>query len=99
MERAVDTLSRHAGCAIIHSTFFPNLAWKVPMTSSTSSLPPRLLIVDDDEQLAEALAHRFQRTGYQATLASTGEQGLELAGQRPFDIVLLDLHLPGVDGL
>src|SRR6266511_3557729 len=69
--------------------------------SMTPSAPTqaRLLIVDDDEQLAEALARRFQRTGHTATLASSGEQALEAAAQAPFDVVLLDLHLPGMDGL
>src|SRR5262245_31788403 len=65
----------------------------------TSAHPPRLLIVDDDEQLAEALARRFQRNGYVATLAASGERALEAAAHAPFDVVLLDLHLPGMDGL
>src|SRR5947208_14609488 len=69
------------------------------MSLPANSPPARLLIVDDDEQLAQALARRFQRLGYAATLVNSGEQALETAGQHAFDVVLLDLHLPGLDGL
>src|SRR5947208_3657145 len=69
------------------------------MSLPANSPPARLLIVDDDEQLAQALARRFQRLGYAATLVNSGEQALETAGHAPFDVVLLDLHLPGLDGL
>src|SRR4051794_9041828 len=60
---------------------------------------PRLLIVDDDEQLAEALARRFRRAGVPVTLAATGEAALAEAARANFDVALLDLHLPGMDGL
>jgi DNA-binding NtrC family response regulator len=66
------------------------------MTAPTSQA--RLLIVDDDEQLAEALARRFQRIGHAVKVVSSGEQALEAAAA-PLDVVLLDLHLPGMGGL
>jgi DNA-binding NtrC family response regulator len=69
------------------------------MTSAAATTThPRLLIVDDDEQLADALARRFQRNGYAATIAASGEKALA-AAHAAFDVVLLDLHLPGMDGL
>jgi DNA-binding NtrC family response regulator len=69
------------------------------MTQPPPPPSPRLLIVDDDEQLAQALSRRFQRLNYEATLAPSGEKALEAAAHQPFDVVLLDLHLPGMDGL
>lgn len=67
--------------------------------NAATHLPIRLLIVDDDEQLSQALARRFGKLGHETTLAATGEKALELAAHQSFDVVLLDLHLPGMDGL
>jgi DNA-binding NtrC family response regulator len=67
---------------------------------STPSLPPpHLLIVDDDTQLAEALARRFLKVGLRVTAATSGEQALVEAAKARYDVALLDLHLPGMDGL
>ncbi len=68
-------------------------------TPSAPTSSPRLLIVDDDEQLAQALMRRFQRLNYSVTLAASGEKALTAADHSPFDVVLLDLHLPGMGGL
>jgi DNA-binding NtrC family response regulator len=59
----------------------------------------RLLIVDDDEELRTPLARHFTRVGATVSVADCGEEGLALAERGPFDVALLDLHLPGIDGL
>ena len=59
----------------------------------------RLLIVDDDAPLCEALGRRFQKTGASVTLVCSGEEALAAAEQERFDVALLDLHLPGLNGL
>jgi DNA-binding NtrC family response regulator len=61
--------------------------------------PPRLLIVDDDEELRDTLARRFARAGLPVTTAESGEEALAKIGRAEFDVVLFDLHLPGMSGL
>jgi class 3 adenylate cyclase/CheY-like chemotaxis protein len=58
-----------------------------------------LLIVDDDQDNRDLLARRLQRLGYQVAVAANGLEGLELIQARKFDLVLLDLIMPGMDGL
>jgi len=64
---------------------------------STSNL--RLLIVDDDEQLRQTLAHRFERQGMAVVQAGSGEDALDKAAQARCDVALLDLNLPGIGGI
>ena len=59
----------------------------------------RLLLVDDDEILREALARRFERLGMSVTAAASGEEALGLAETVRFDVALLDLNLPGMSGI
>jgi DNA-binding NtrC family response regulator len=58
-----------------------------------------LLIVDDDEQLRQTLARRFQRQGLRVTQAARGEEALQQAADKRFDVALLDLNLPGMSGV
>jgi DNA-binding NtrC family response regulator len=58
-----------------------------------------LLIVDDDDELRQALADHFRRLGMAVTAAASGEEALERAGPGHLDVALLDLHLPGIDGV
>jgi len=62
-----------------------------------SDVTPRLLVVDDDEAIAESLAERFSARGYSVTIAGTG--GDAVAAATEADVMLLDLQLPGGDGL
>jgi two-component system, OmpR family, response regulator MprA len=62
-------------------------------------VPVRVLIIDDDRALRDALRRALGLSGYEIDTAASGEAGLErIAEQRP-DAVLLDVGLPGVDGL
>jgi len=58
-----------------------------------------ILIVEDEEHLADALAHNLQFEGYNTTVAHDGEQALQLTGAIQFDLVILDIMMPKVDGL
>jgi two-component system alkaline phosphatase synthesis response regulator PhoP len=58
-----------------------------------------ILIVDDEEHLADALAHNLQFEGYATTIAYDGEEGLQLARTIQFDLVILDIMMPKLDGL
>ena len=61
--------------------------------------PVRLLIVDDDDQLRQTLVRRFQRQGMAVTGAANGEEALVQAGQGRYDVALLDLHMPRMNGI
>jgi class 3 adenylate cyclase len=58
-----------------------------------------LLVADDDPGNRDMLARRLQRAGYQVALAENGRQALELVRAAKFDLVLLDLIMPDLDGL
>ena len=60
---------------------------------------PRLLIVDDIEDNRAILRRRFERHGYEVVEAESGAAALALIDQSPFDIVLLDVVMPDMDGL
>lgn len=58
----------------------------------------RILIVEDEKHLAEALAHNLKFEGYTPVVASDGETALEKLAAEEFDLVILDVMLPGVSG-
>jgi len=59
----------------------------------------RVLVVDDEPQIRRALAINLRARGYDVELAETGERALELAARTHPDVVVLDLGLPGIDGI
>ncbi len=59
----------------------------------------RILVVDDERQLLRALATNLRARGYEVDQAATGEAALMLAASHHPDLVVLDLGLPGIDGL
>jgi two-component system, OmpR family, KDP operon response regulator KdpE len=59
----------------------------------------RALIIDDEPQIRRALRAGLERNGYTVLLAASGEEGLDMAALHPSDIVILDLAMPGIDGL
>jgi DNA-binding response OmpR family regulator len=58
-----------------------------------------ILVVEDEAKVARALKEGLEREAYEVTVARTGEEGYFLLGARSFDLVVLDLMLPGRDGL
>jgi DNA-binding NtrC family response regulator len=58
-----------------------------------------LLVVDDDETNREILSHRLERQGYRVATAEDGAQALEAVRRQRFDLVLLDIMMPEVNGL
>ncbi len=59
----------------------------------------RVLLVEDDDHLAEGLAYNLRNTGYEVETAASGEAALQATERRAFDLMLLDVMLPGIDGL
>src|SRR3954451_1471472 len=64
-----------------------------------SGAPVRVLIIDDDRALRDALRRALGLAGYEVDTASGGEEGLSRIAAQPPDAVLLDIGMPGVDGL
>jgi DNA-binding response OmpR family regulator len=58
----------------------------------------RILLVEDERHLAEGLLYNLSAEGYEAVLARDGQEALQLFGQGPWNLVVLDLMLPLVDG-
>jgi DNA-binding response OmpR family regulator len=62
-------------------------------------MPLNILVVEDNHLLASNLADAFGRLGHLSDFAANGEHGLALALEHPYDVLVLDLALPGIDGL
>jgi DNA-binding response OmpR family regulator len=88
-ERPGEIASRAA--AVVHSS--------IPNAVHDMSLSLRILIVEDHEDLADALRVNLRSEGYHASVASDGRQALAMVRADPPDIVVLDLGIPGLDGL
>jgi two-component system response regulator PilR (NtrC family) len=58
-----------------------------------------ILVIDDEEIMREILEALLTREGYQVRLASSGEEGIELARTSPFDAAIVDVMMPGIDGI
>jgi DNA-binding NtrC family response regulator len=58
-----------------------------------------VLVVDDEEIMRDVLETLLSAEGYRVDLAKTGEEGLEAYGRRAYDVVLLDVSMPGMGGL
>src|SRR5690242_22167 len=59
----------------------------------------RVLVVDDEKLIRWSVAERLQRGGYDVVSAESGEQALEMLAGLPPDLMLLDVRLPGIDGV
>jgi len=59
----------------------------------------RILIIEDEEDIRELVRYNLAREKFSVTEAESGEAGLELVSQEPPDLILLDLMLPGKDGM
>jgi len=65
----------------------------------TNPMPTRVLLIDDDVRLYELLASYLEQNGFTVTAVSDGYQGLAALAAGTFDAVLLDVMMPGMDGL
>ena len=59
----------------------------------------KLLVVDDNEMNRDMLSRRLRRKGYEVVCAEDGYKGLDAVGREHFDMVLLDIMMPGISGL
>ncbi|MEM7350876.1 MAG: response regulator transcription factor [Acidobacteriota bacterium] len=59
----------------------------------------RILLVEDEDHLAQGLAYNLRNSGYDVEIATTGEEALEAVERRAVDLMLLDVMLPGINGI
>jgi len=69
------------------------------MADKTTATPIDLLIVDDNEELRTDIAHFFQKQGCRVQQCGNGEDALALVDRREFDVMILDMAMPGLTGL
>ncbi len=59
----------------------------------------RVLVVEDDKQIAKLLKYNLEKAGYECSVSHKGEDALAIVQKQPVDLVILDIMLPGIDGL
>ena len=69
------------------------------VSSVTNDTAPRVLVVDDEPSIVDAVATSLRYEGFEVDVAVTGRDALTLAQEDPPDLVILDVMLPGLDGL
>ncbi len=62
-------------------------------------MPRKILVIEDDKDIAHLVGLHLKDEGYEVSQAYDGKAGLELALSKPYDLIILDLMLPGVDGV
>ena len=62
-------------------------------------MPRRALVVDDDRMLARTLAEVLELEGWSVTQANSGTEAVNVAARQTFDVVLMDVRMPGMDGV
>ncbi len=59
---------------------------------------PKILVVDDEQAILEFVSYNLKKEGYEVETATDGDEAVRLAEKKPFDLVILDIMLPGTDG-
>jgi len=85
----VSTVSQHAA-ATSHT---------VPEPTTPDAVALYILIVEDNPLNAQVLQYMLARMGYPASIASSGQEALDLLQHEPYNLLLLDIQMPGLDGL
>ena len=87
----------HAESAGLGSGATVSMRW--PARSRAMKTPARILVVDDEEHLAAGIRENLEAEGYRADVAHDGMTGLTRLRAEPFDLVVLDVMMPNMDGL
>ena len=70
-----------------------------PKPTATERLSFQILIVDDEQPILRALSFSLEDSSHRVTTALGGQKALDLLHQKPFDLIITDLNMPGVDGI
>ena len=64
-----------------------------------SETPIRVLLIDDEQDLLDYISKRLRLEGLRVSTATSGARAVELAGEQDFDVAVVDLKMPGMDGI
>lgn len=67
--------------------------------NDTPDRPVSVLVVDDETDLVDLLVERLRSRGYDAVGTTSGDEALAVCEHRPFDVAIVDLKMPGLDGM
>lgn len=81
------------------STIPTNMEEKSTVAVTNENSKYSLLIVDDNQMNRELMSVQLGRLGYSITIAENGQQALDLTEKTPFDMILLDIMMPGINGI
>ena len=70
---------------------------KIPVKKREKKL--RLLVVEDEKKLCDMIAKSLHQAGYEVDTCNDGEEALEMICAEMYDLIVLDLNLPGMDGM
>lgn len=76
-----------------------NLEDSIMHAHRTQTLERRVLIVDDEVNMRKTLAEILRDEGFEVTTAATGEEAVRLCGEEHFEVVLMDVRMPGMNGV
>ena len=80
-------------------TLLPTRPWPVMSENDTPPIKKSVLIVEDEEDIRELISYHLIKEGYQVSSVPSGEEAIAIVETQPPDLILLDVMLPGVDGM
>ncbi len=91
--------SKMPGVSEVKTKIGPN--YKVPAVNPWSNLegPPKILLVDDEKEFVHTLSERLETRNLESSVVYDGEQALEFVNKDEPDVMVLDLMMPGIDGM
>lgn len=81
-----------------HQYRFKRAAVEDWLRQNSAGMSTSILVIDDDEELCEVFRDTLEEAGHKVTTATDPARGLDLAIERDYDLVFLDLRMPGMDG-
>jgi len=89
-----------SGCtATVYDVLGGSVRVEVCRSEAEVSEPREILVVEDTEDSLEFVRTLLEEAGHRVTAARSGEEALQICSKRSFDLILLDLVLPGIDGI
>jgi CheY-like chemotaxis protein/phosphoribosyl 1,2-cyclic phosphodiesterase len=95
---AIEVLAAAEGMELVLAEHGPSVVAERGPQAPLLPTRPRILVAEDDDGVAETLKSVLEDDGYEIRRARDGVEAVNLLGEVPFDLVLLDLEMPGMDG-